>query len=157
MSLDVRAFSIGTISNPLTALLVQSKRFPLIWPQLRCTLPTWRQLLPQTVEPDDEIDQYGDWVIKPALGHEGTDVAVPGVTAPTALASSKAKLRRSPHYWVSQRKFGMKPVATPDGHRFICVGVFVVDGQGVGGYARLSASPFIDGSAQEAIVLVEDV
>jgi hypothetical protein len=65
-------------------------------------------------------------------------------------------MRRGPHFWVSQRKFGMKPTATPDGHRFICVGVFVVDGQGVGCYARLGASPFIDGSSQEAIVLVED-
>jgi glutathionylspermidine synthase len=150
-------FQSERISNPLTALLVQSKRFPLIWGQLRCSLPAWREFLPQTVEPRGEFDPNGDWVIKPALGHEGTNVAVPGVTATTALAGVRAKMRRSPHYWVSQRKFDMKPVASPDGHRYVSIGVFVVDGQGVGCYARLSAIPFIDGSAQEAIVLVEDV
>ena len=136
--------------------MVQSKRFPLVWPQLRCSLQNWRQFLPETVEPGSEIRAQRDWVIKPALEHEGANIAIPGVTVPKTLASVKDKMRRSPHSWVSQRKFGMKPVATPDGHRFICVGVFVVDGQGVGGYARLSASPLIDGSAQEAIVLVED-
>jgi glutathionylspermidine synthase len=149
-------FQPDRISNPLTALLVQSKRFPLAWPQLRCSLPTWHQLLPETVEPEGEFDPNGDWVIKPAFGHESTDVAVPGVTAQTALASSKAKLRRSPHNWVAQRKFRLQPMATPDGDRFISIGVFVVDGQGVGCYARLNDSPIIDGSAQEAIVLVKD-
>ena len=149
-------FQSERISNPLTTLLVQSKRFPLIWPQLRCLLPTWRQLLPQTVEPKGKIDPEGDWVIKPSLGHEGANIAIPGVTDPTLLASSKAKLRRRPLNWVSQRKFQMKPIATPDGFRYVSIGVFVVDGQGVGCYARLSAIPIIEGSAQEAIVLVED-
>ena len=149
-------FQSGRVSNPLTALLVQSKRFPLVWPQLRCSLSAWRLLLPETVEPGNEAGPQGDWVIKPALEHEGTNVAIPGVTVPTLLEGVRKKMRRGPRSWVSQRKFGMKPVATPDGHRFICVGVFVVDGLGVGGYARLNAYPLIDGSSQEAIVLVED-
>jgi glutathionylspermidine synthase len=152
----VELFQSERVSNPLTALLVQSKRFPLVWPQLRCSLPAWRQLLPETVEPGSETEPRGDWVIKPALEHEGTNIAIPGVTAPKTLAAVNGKMRHSPHSWVSQRKFSMKPAATPDGRRFICVGVFVVDGQGVGCYARLSAFPLIDGSAQEAIVLVED-
>jgi hypothetical protein len=149
-------FQSERISNPLTALLVQSKRFPLVWPQLRCSLPAWRQLLPETIEPGRETGPQGDWVIKPALEHESTNIAIPGVTAPKMLAGVKDKMRRNPHFWVSQRKFGMRPAPTPDGHRFICVGVFVVNGQGVGCYARLSAFPLIDGSSQEAIVLVKD-
>jgi hypothetical protein len=50
----------------------------------------------------------------------------------------------------------MTPVESPDGPRFVCVGVFVVQGKAVGGYARLNDRPVIDDTAQEAVLFVED-
>lgn len=44
-------------TNPPGALLTQSKRFPLIWDLLDTPLPTWRRLMPETVEPRRVLSQ----------------------------------------------------------------------------------------------------
>src|SRR5262249_17224449 len=41
------------LSNPATAVLTQTKRFPLVWDELRTPLPTWRAHLPETRDPRD--------------------------------------------------------------------------------------------------------
>ena len=69
------------LSNPATAILTQSKRFPLVWDALATPLPTWRRLLPETRDPRAVRETPGDpWVLKPALGRIGEDIALPGVT-----------------------------------------------------------------------------
>src|SRR5262249_53428677 len=69
--------------NPGYAILTQNKRFPLLWDQLTTSLPTWRSLLPETRSPLDFTHVPGSgWVYKPALGHEGRDIGIPGVTEP---------------------------------------------------------------------------
>ncbi len=39
------------ISNPISAALTESKRFPLVWDALKVSLPTWRRLLPESRNP----------------------------------------------------------------------------------------------------------
>src|SRR5271157_1311363 len=39
------------VCNPGTALMIESKRFPLVWDRLGLDLPTWRTLLPPTCDP----------------------------------------------------------------------------------------------------------
>jgi glutathionylspermidine synthase len=39
------------MSNPASAILIQSKRFPLVWNELDTPLSTWRSLLPRTSAP----------------------------------------------------------------------------------------------------------
>src|SRR5262249_14620162 len=36
------------LSNPGAAIILQSKRFPLVWDSLSCGISTWRRLLPET-------------------------------------------------------------------------------------------------------------
>jgi glutathionylspermidine synthase len=148
-------FESGRVSNPLTTLLIQSKRFPLVWPKLRAALPTWQHLLPLTISPESVTDADGSWVLKPAFGHEGAGVICPSPDQPPFSASLRRVIRRSPHRWVAQRKFEMVPVPTPIGSRFLSIGVFVVDGVAAGSYARLGAHPVLDDRSQEAVVLVE--
>jgi hypothetical protein len=56
---------------------------------------------------------------------------------------------------VAQERFAFEPIATPDGPRHVCVGVYVVDGRAAGAYARLSTNSLIDDCAQDAAVLLE--
>jgi glutathionylspermidine synthase len=146
----------GSICNPVTAMLTQSKRFPLVWAQLKTPMKTWRALLPETVSPDD-LDRYSpEWVLKPALGHEGFGISISGVTTDDQNNAAKRHSRRFPLKWAAQRRFQFMPIETPDGPRFACLGVYVVDGRAAGAYARIGKTPFINGDVQDAVVLLED-
>jgi glutathionylspermidine synthase len=149
-------FQSQRVSNPLTSLLVQSKRFPLIWPKLNASLPTWKRLLPPTVPPETLENGFDNWVVKPAMGHEGADIIMPSAAGSSVRDGRCSTVWREPHRWVAQRKFEMVAIPTPIGARFICIGVFVVNGQAVGSYARLGPHPMLDDKTQEAVVLVNE-
>ena len=143
-------------SNPGTALLTQSKRFPLLWDSLTTMLPTWRRLLPETRALQDVAWRSGgEWVVKPALGRVGAGV---GIAGETALEDWKAILRnaaRYPHDWVAQRRFAAQPLETEEGVRYPGIGVFTIGTRAVGAYGRLARRPLIDAKAQDAAVLLE--
>ncbi len=142
-------------TNPGLAVLTQSKRFPLVWDDLTTPLDTWRALLPETLSPDEVIwEGDEEWVIKPALGHEGDRIGIAGVTPPERYEEIAREASRCPRHWVAQRRFSATPLDTPLGLRYPSIGVFVLDGQAVGAYGRLSRQPLIDDSAQEAVVLL---
>jgi glutathionylspermidine synthase len=143
------------LSNPATAILTQTKRFPLVWDALATSLPTWRRLLPETRDPRDVPSAHGDqWVLKPALGRIGEDIAMPGVTPPDEWRRIARAARRHPDGWVAQRRFESVPLETPTGPAFPCIGVYTVDGRAVGAYGRVARRPLIDWSAQDAPVFV---
>ena len=62
------------MSNPGHAILIQSKRFPLVWKELRTPLPTWHSLLPDTKVPSEISLGSQHWVLKPVFGRVGEDV-----------------------------------------------------------------------------------
>ena len=144
-------------SNPAYALLTQSKRLPAIWDELGSPLPTWRRLLPETRCPSRVRDLgAADWVVKPALGRVGADIALAGVTTALERVKILAAARRRPSDWVAQRRFNVLPMETPDGLRFATIGLFVIDGGFAGAYARISVSPLIDENAQDVAVLIKE-
>jgi glutathionylspermidine synthase len=144
----------GTVwTNSLSAVLTQSKRFPLSWRYLSARLPTWSQLLPETRSP--LLRRGSEWIVKPVLGHEGYQVGVAGATEPTRLRALWWRARRRPWRWVAQRSFRPRAIPTPHGTRFPCIGVYVVDGRPEGLYGRLARRPLIDAESQEVVVLVE--
>ncbi|HSA93853.1 MAG TPA: glutathionylspermidine synthase family protein [Terriglobales bacterium] len=143
------------LSNPATALVLQSKRFPLIWDDLRTPLPTWRKVMPPselperiTALPDDE------WVIKPALGRMGEDIGMRGVTPCRQMEQIVRQATRKPEEWVLQRRFAVTPMVAEDGPLFPCLGVFTVDGKRAGVYGRVARKPLVDHEAQDAAVLI---
>jgi glutathionylspermidine synthase len=150
-------FASDKVTNPLSALLPQSKRFPLVWPALSSPLETWRRLLPEVRSPDEATGAPEEWVLKPALGNGGSHLALPGVTPAAHVAATWRAASKRPQHWVAQRRFDHQPMPTPDGPRFACLGVFVVDGRRAGAYARLNQTPVIDDTAQDAVVLQEAV
>ncbi len=138
--------------NPVTSVLTQSKRFPLVFSRLRAPLPTWRRLLPETRSPRDVGE--GEWVLKPALAHEGYRVGIAGVTEPAAHAKIRRSARLFPSRWAAQRRFPAAALPTPDGPRFPCIGVYVVDGRAAGLYGRLAERPLVDDRALDVVVLL---
>lgn len=145
------------LSNPATALLTQSKRFPLVWSRLQTPLPTWRSLLPETIAPDRRHAAALDgWVFKPALGRVGEDVAIEGVTGENQWKQIRRAIRWHGGDWVAQRRFQAISLAGPRGPVFPQVGVFTVDGTAAGVYGRLARRPLIDCWSQDVAVLVGD-
>ena len=49
----------------------------------------------------------------------------------------------------------MAPLETPRGPRYVCLGVYSVDGRAAGIYGRMSTTPVIDHQAQDVAVLVK--
>lgn len=149
------------LCNPASALLTQSKCFPLVWSELDSTLTAWRNLLPRTLparrvhvlRPSDP-----SIVLKPAWGRVGADIILRGTAPPTrqAWASVRRSVLLAPGQWVAQDRFEIVPIDTPWGPRHPCLGVFVVAGRAAGIYGRVAASPLIDHLAQDAPVFIAD-
>jgi len=142
-------------SNPGYSLIVQSKRFPLIWDRLKASLPTWRSLLPETRDPR-EADWHNseEWVLKPALGRVGEWIGIRGVTAEKEWRQIAKNAARHPQYWVAQKRFAATAADANGESLYPCLGVFVIDGKACGVYGRASSVPLIDGRAQDIAILI---
>ena len=144
------------MSNPAAAILLQSKRFPLVASQLTAALPAWRKLLPESKSPDEITLRSGDWVLKPALGRVGEDVAIREVTPLAEYEQILKACERNPSGWIAQRRFDSLPIETQYGRAYVCLGVFTVNGRASGIYGRIAAKPLIDHAAQDIAVLIRD-
>ena len=143
------------LSNPATAVLTQSKRFPLVWSALRTPMPTWRALLPETRDPREASWGSDDgWVVKPALGRVGEGVGVPGVVTRQEWDRIARSVGRDPSQWVAQRRFAPTMLRAGDVGLHPCIGVYTIDGRVAGAYGRLASRPLIDATARDAAVLI---
>jgi glutathionylspermidine synthase len=142
------------VCNPGTALMIESKRFPLVWDRLGLNLPTWRTLLPTTCDPGRLNGRFGPgWVLKTAFCNTGDTVAI-------ADGPDRGRWNRAvwgaclrPGRWVAQRRFETLPIPTPRGPMYPCLGVYTVDGRAAGLFGRMASRPLIDLAAVEVAVL----
>jgi hypothetical protein len=142
------------ISNPATAILTQTKRFPLIWDALRTPLPTWRVLLPETRDPRSAPWLTSeDWVVKPALGRVGEGIGMRDLVEPKEMRRIVRSARWWPTAWVAQRRFQTVPIHVDGTRVFPCLGVYTLDRQVIGAYGRFARLPLIDARAADAAVL----
>ena len=141
--------------NPATALLTQSKRFPLAWDELTTPLPTWRRLLPETRDPRDADWRRDDgWVLKPALGRVGEAIGMRGVTPGKEWNAIRRGAAWFPRHWAAQRRFDALPVEAPGGRVYPCLGVYTVGGRAAGIYGRIAAAPLVNHLSRDVAVLV---
>lgn len=145
------------MSNPPQALLSQSKRLPLVWDQLGVAAPTWRSVLPETRDPRDAPWRKDpDWLLKPAFGRVGEGITWRGWGDARSWRRIANAATIFPSDWVAQRRFKSAALASRDGPRHLCIGVFTVEGRASGFYGRLSPKPVIEKHAQEIPVLIAD-
>ena len=144
------------VSNPATALLTQSKRFPLVWDRLETPLPAWRRLLPETRDPRETgWKRDGGWVLKPSLGRVGDGIGLVGVTPEKEWKLIRREVRFGARWWAAQRKFEAVPMRVGGEAVYPCVGVYTIDGRAAGAYGRVARQPIINHLAQDAAVLIE--
>jgi glutathionylspermidine synthase len=144
-------------ANPASALLVQSKRLPLLWDKLGVDVPVWRSCLPETRDPRALAWQRDETIlVKPAFGRVGEGIAWRGGVSHKEWRRTLAKVALFPRGFVAQRRFASKPLPSRDGLRHLCIGVFTIDGKFAGFYGRLSARPTIEKHAQDVAVLVRE-
>jgi glutathionylspermidine synthase len=144
------------LCNPGSAILSQSKRFPLLWNDLPVALPTWKALLPRTcdVRKIDKQSLPESLVFKPILGRVGDMIKMKGVTAETEARRIDRSIRRYPKMWVAQERFEAAPMRTASGDFFPCIGIYTLNSRVIGAYGRMARRPLIDHLAQDAAVLV---
>jgi uncharacterized circularly permuted ATP-grasp superfamily protein len=136
-------------------MLIQSKRFPLVWDDLETPVPTWRAMIPETRCPS-ELKRLAEaeWVLKPVFGRVGRGVAIGGISSGRAYQNAVREARKHPNEWVAQRRFEMVPVETARGRRHVCLGIFTVDGKAAGAYGRSAEKALVDLKAQDITVLL---
>jgi glutathionylspermidine synthase len=145
------------VCNPGFAVLTESKRFPLVWDQLSAKLPTWRRLLPTTVDPRDADWQRDEsWLVKSALCNTGDSVAIRSLLTAKQWRLAAGAVRKNPRNWVAQQKFTACPVQTPFGPIYPCIGVYTINGRPAGIYGRYGRTPLIDYAAVDVAVLIAD-
>ena len=141
--------------NPPAAVLVQSKRFPLLWDSLRTPLRVWRRSLLETRDPADVRIGDPEWILKPALGRVGEGVLIRGVTAVAEARKIDRWARWFPRGWAAQRRFEAVAIESDHGLVYPSLGVFVIDGEVAGIYGRVADRPLIDQLARDCAVLIE--
>ena len=150
---------VTPVANPGIALISESKRFPLVWNRLRCSVPTWRHLLPETCDPRDADWAAADdgWLLKSAYCNNGDAVGIRDRLDAKRWKAVVHSVRWHPRRWVAQRRFDTVPVDTPAGPVHPCIGVYTINGKAAGAYARITTRPFIDFAAVDAaLLLMED-
>ncbi|MGN6371318.1 MAG: glutathionylspermidine synthase family protein [Phycisphaerae bacterium] len=144
------------VTNAASAVLTESKGFPLVWDSLKTELPTWRAHLPETRPVNGSDWRISDGlVLKGKYGNNGDEVVMPGSADAPTLRRVSRELWWRPGKWVVQRRFVTRGIQTPLGEMFPCLGVYVVDGEVAGIYGRLSRGAVVDYAAMDVAVLVE--
>ena len=145
------------VVNPLSAVLSESKRAPLVWDRLGVALPTWRRLLPETRALADAPWRRDDgWLIKSAYSNTGDDVCVREAMPASEWRRRSWTARLNPGRWLAQRRFDVTPLLSDEGPLHPCIGVYVVDGKAAGAYARVTPGAIIDYRARDAAVLISE-
>lgn len=143
------------VGNPATALLSQSKRFPLVWEDLATPLRAWRRLLPETRDPRAAPWRTDEgWVIKPALGRVGEGIAWRGSGPERAWRRVGRWVRLLPGRWAAQRRFADVPFAAAGAAWRACFGVYTVEGRAAGLYVRATPGAVVDQFARDVPVRV---
>jgi glutathionylspermidine synthase len=142
------------VCNPGTALVVESKRFPLVWDRLGLELPTWRALLPPTIDPRHLKPRSGrGCVLKTAFCNTGDTVAFADDPDRPRWSRALWGARLCPGQWIAQHQFESLPIPTPFGSMYPCLGVYTIDGRAAGIFGRMAPSPLINMTAIEVAVL----
>jgi len=141
--------------NHPVSLFAQSKRLPLIWDELGVSIPTWKSLLPPTINPTSWNPQMDDWILKPALGRVGEGISIKGAIPEKEIRLIEKAARKRPGNWVAQRLFHSQPLIAESGEQYhVCIGAFTVDGKSAGFYGRINPYPRMDANAKDIPVLV---
>ena len=144
------------VINPGSAMLIESKRFPIVWDQLKTDVRNWRALLPETRDPRHAPwRRSDDWILKAAFCNTGDEVAIRRAMPPAQWRKVSRQVWVNPRGWVAQKRFDPVLLDTPLGPMQVCLGVYTIDGKAVGIYGRMTPGAVVDYAAVDVAILVE--
>ena len=145
------------VMNPGSALLTESKRFPLAWDRMSSQTTTWRTLLPECCDPVNARWRGGDeWVLKATFSNTGDEVHLRESMNREAWTKLCRVVERRPEHWIVQRRFEATPVDSDAGPVYPCIGVYTIDGRASGVYSRASIGEVTDYAAMDVALLIEE-
>jgi len=152
-------FDTKTLScNHPLAIFAQTKRFPFVWNNLEkqgIFLPTWRELLPETISVKDGKNREG-FIYKPVYGRVGEKISIKEACRDDEYEKIIKDIRKNPRTYLAQKRFNSQPLTDENGESFhVCLGSYSVDGAASGYYARINKAPRIDSNAADIPVLIE--
>lgn len=149
--------SITSCNHPVN-ILSQSKNVPLYFDKLNLELKTWKKMLPNTIsikEFNKNKDKYSKYIFKPVLGRVGEGISIKEAITDKEYKTIKKAVKKYPKDWIAQERFESVPLKTTDNEIFhLCLGVFSINDNSSGLYARISKSPRIDNKAIDIPVLI---
>jgi hypothetical protein len=106
------------------------------------------------------VNARHDWVIKRAFGRVGDEVFVgtliPDAEWPALVDAILERAAEAEHErWIAQRFVRQRPILTPWGPRFLTLGAYVLDGQFVGYFSRVTPEPHVSHGALCLPVLLD--
>lgn len=148
--------TITSSCNHPVAIFAQTKRFPFVWDTLEnlgIELPTWRKLLPETLEVREAKEGY---IYKPVYGRVGESISIKEACTEEEYERIRKDVKKHPKKYLAQKRFNSKPLVSDEGEHFhVCLGAYSVEGKAAGYYARISKTPRIDSHAADIPVLIE--
>jgi len=152
-------FDTTTMScNHPISIYAQSKRFPLVWDNLKAVgidMKTWKELLPETLEVRKMVKKEG-YIYKPVYGRVGERIAIKEACRDGEYEKILQDVNKHPSQYILQKKFQSKPLKGENGEEYhACIGSYVINSKHSGYYARISAYPRIDSYAADIPVLIE--
>ena len=144
------------LCNPASAIISQSKRFPLLWNELPVSMPAWNALLPRTFDLRRVDKSNPSLVFKPAFGRVGDMIKMSGINTEKEERAIDRSIRRYPHMWIAQERFEAVPLRTAAGDFFPCIGIYTLNTRVIGAYGRMARRPLIDHLAQDTAILVAE-
>jgi len=104
------------------------------------------------------IGDRAGWVVKRALGRVGDEVHVGALCDDrewVELVDASFAKRSAGEGWIAQRFIRQRTIETPWGARFVTLGAYVLDGQFVGYFARITPESHVSHDALVVPVFVE--
>jgi len=124
------------MSNPGHAILIRASVFPLIWNDLRTSLPTLA-----VVATGNKVPRR-DYRLSPTLGSQtslrrvGEDVRICRSHRTARVKAIVGNVSAIKRLGPRNGRFDALPLVTHCGVRYPCVGIFTLDGRAVGAYGR---------------------
>ncbi len=145
------------ICNPAYALLIQSKKLPVIWNKLKINMETWKKYLPDTF-PGEKCKNFSkdEWVIKPVFGRVGENIGILGETDEKEMKKIQKDFKKHPKWYIIQKRFEPIPLIQNGNEYYPCIGVYTIDGKTSGAYGRIAKKKLIDFKAKELPIFISE-
>jgi hypothetical protein len=146
---------VTPVCNPAASVLSESKRLPLLWPELGLDLPSWRRWSPPVTRVRALLGTTRDnWILKRAYSNTGEAVLGRDWQPRPDWWLGIMRAQLQPNAWLAQRRFNSPVLDTPLGPMRLCLGVYIVNGKSCGIYGRLTPGTHIDAYARDVAVLI---